>query len=101
MAKRLVFPEGYKSSLTQKETQRAIKVIKDTFQVKLAQALNLDRVTAPLIVTKASGINDDLNGVERKVHFTAQRRLFSLLQSGKDVLFTDTATQWARAFIQI
>ena len=70
MAKRLVFPEGYSSSLTQKETQRAIKIIKDTFQVKLAEALNLDRVTAPLIVTKASGINDDLNGIERKVHFT-------------------------------
>jgi aspartate--ammonia ligase len=63
MAKRLVFPEGYKSSLTQKDTQRAIKIIKDTFQVKLAEALNLDRVTAPLIVTKASGINDDLNGI--------------------------------------
>ena len=70
MAKRLVFPEGYSSSLTQKDTQRAIKIIKDTFQVKLASALNLDRVTAPLIVTKASGINDDLNGIERKVHFT-------------------------------
>ncbi len=38
--------------------------------MKLASALKLDRVTAPLIVTKASGINDDLNGVERKVHFT-------------------------------
>ncbi|MBQ3537249.1 MAG: aspartate--ammonia ligase [Clostridia bacterium] len=70
MAKNLFFPEGYSSSLSQKDTQRAIKVIKDTFQVKLAEALNLDRVTAPLIVTKASGINDDLNGVERKVHFT-------------------------------
>lgn len=70
MAKNLVFPQGYSSSLSQKDTQRAIKTIKDTFQVKLAEALNLDRVTAPLMVTKASGINDDLNGVERKVHFT-------------------------------
>ncbi|MBR3595448.1 MAG: aspartate--ammonia ligase [Clostridia bacterium] len=70
MAKNLVFPHGYSSSLSQKDTQRAIKIIKDTFQVKLAEALNLDRVTAPLMVTKASGINDDLNGVERKVHFT-------------------------------
>ena len=70
MAKNLVFPEGYSSSLSQKDTQRAIKIIKDTFQVKLASALNLDRVTAPLMVTKASGINDDLSGVERKVHFT-------------------------------
>lgn len=70
MAKNLVFPEGYSSSLSQKDTQRAIKILKDTFQVKLASALNLDRVTAPLMVTKASGINDDLSGVERKVHFT-------------------------------
>ena len=66
----MVYPEGYKSSLTQRDTQRAIKMIKDTFQGKLAAALNLDRVTAPIMVTEASGLNDDLNGVERKVHFT-------------------------------
>ncbi len=65
----LVLPEGYASKLTLRETQRAIKLLKDTFQVKLGKALNLDRVTAPVIVTKASGINDDLNGVERKVEF--------------------------------
>ena len=70
MSSKLVFPENYESALSQRETQRAIKLTKDTFQVKLAQALNLDRVTAPVIVTRASGINDDLNGVERKVHFT-------------------------------
>ena len=70
MSSRLVFPKDYKSDLSQRDTQRAIKLTKDTFQVKLAAALNLDRVTAPVMVTKASGINDDLNGVERKVHFT-------------------------------
>ena len=67
---KLVFPEGYQSSLSRRDTQKAIKIIKDTFQKKLGEALNLDRVTAPLMVTKESGINDDLNGVERKVHFT-------------------------------
>ena len=66
----MIYPEGYTSKLSQRETQYAIKTVKDTFQFKLSKALNLDRVTAPLIVTKASGINDDLNGVERKVHFT-------------------------------
>ena len=66
----MLYPEGYKSKLAQRETQYAIKTVKDTFQLKLSKALNLDRVTAPLMVTKASGINDDLNGVERKVHFT-------------------------------
>ena len=66
----LVYPEHYAAKLSRRDTQRAIKIVKDTFQVKLAKALNLDRVTAPIMVTKASGINDDLNGVERKVHFT-------------------------------
>ena len=66
----MIYPEGYKSSLSQRETQKAIKVVKDTFQAALAGALNLDRITAPVMVTKKSGINDDLNGVERKVHFT-------------------------------
>ena len=66
----MIYPEGYKSKLTQRETQYAIKTVKDTFQLKLSKALNLDRVTAPLMVTKESGINDDLNGVERKAHFT-------------------------------
>lgn len=66
----LVFPERYSSTLSQRDTQKAIKLIKDTFQARLSKTLNLDRVTAPLIVTQDSGINDDLNGVERKVHFT-------------------------------
>ena len=66
----MIYPEGYESKLSQRETQYAIKTVKDTFQFKLSKALNLDRVTAPIMVTKESGINDDLNGVERKVHFT-------------------------------
>ena len=66
----LVFPRDYKSSLSQRDTQRAIKIIKDTFQKKLSEALNLDRITAPLMVTRESGLNDDLNGFERKVQFT-------------------------------
>ncbi len=61
--------EGYAPLLSLKDTQRAIKLTKDLFQVELAAALELDRVTAPIIVTAASGINDDLNGVERKVSF--------------------------------
>ena len=69
----MIYPKGYQSSLSQRETQKAIKVVKDTFQAALAGVLNLDRVTAPLMVTKKSGINDDLNGVERKVHFTMMR----------------------------
>lgn len=68
--KNLQLPADYKSVLSLRETQKAIKIIKDTFQVKLSEELNLDRITAPLFVTSDSGINDDLNGVERKVDFT-------------------------------
>ncbi|MGI6013166.1 MAG: aspartate--ammonia ligase [Oscillospiraceae bacterium] len=68
--KQLQLPEGYTPKLALRETQRAIKIVKDTFQNGLSKALNLDRVTAPIIVTKESGINDDLNGVERKVEFS-------------------------------
>ena len=66
------FIPGYTSKLNLRQTQQAIKVIKDTFQVLLAQNLHLERVTAPVIVTGGSGINDDLSGVERKVDFTVK-----------------------------
>ncbi len=70
MSRALYIPEGYKSALTLRETQHAIKYIKEVFQQALSFALILDRVTAPLIVQKGCGINDDLNGVERKVDFS-------------------------------
>ena len=54
---------------TVRETERAIKFIKETFAAKLAQALNLERISAPLFVTSASGLNDNLSGVERVVRF--------------------------------
>lgn len=73
MSKELFIPEGYKSALTLRETQHAIKYIKDIFQQALSFALTLDRVSAPLIVKHGSGINDDLNGVERKVDFTIKK----------------------------
>ena len=52
------------------ETQSAIKIIKDFFQTELAKGLNLSRVTAPLFVAPETGLNDDLNGIERAVSFT-------------------------------
>ncbi|MBQ7799994.1 MAG: aspartate--ammonia ligase [Oscillospiraceae bacterium] len=68
----VTIPECYKPTLSLRETQRAIKLTKDLFERNLASALNLERVTAPLIVRKQSGINDDLSGIERKVHFTTK-----------------------------
>ena len=66
----LILPEGYTPVLTPMETQRAIKKIKDYFQQELAYGLNLRRVTAPLFVAPETGLNDNLNGVERRVEFT-------------------------------
>ncbi len=65
----LYIPEGYKSSLDVYRTQKAIAFIKETFQTRLASSLNLKRVSAPLFVTEASGLNDNLNGYERPVTF--------------------------------
>ena len=62
-------PQGYKSLLSVKETEHAIVMIKDFFQLALSTELNLTRVTAPLFVECNTGLNDDLNGVERAVTF--------------------------------
>ena len=66
---KIVIPEGYKTPLSVYEMQRAIEFIKSNFQVNLGQALNLRRVSAPLFVDENSGLNDNLNGVERPVSF--------------------------------
>ena len=64
-----VVPQDYKSLLGLYDTQKAIGLIKTVFQEKLSLALHLNRVTAPLFVPQGSGLNDDLNGVERPVQF--------------------------------
>lgn len=61
--------DNYKPVLNLRETQKAIKLCKDTFERRLAKVIGLERITAPLVVWSGSGINDDLNGVERKVNF--------------------------------
>ncbi|MCR4718463.1 MAG: aspartate--ammonia ligase [Firmicutes bacterium] len=65
----LKLPDGYKSILSLKETEIAIKKVKDFFERDLAEKLNLTRVSAPLFVRRDSGLNDTLNGVERPVSF--------------------------------
>lgn len=65
----VIFPAGYAPQLDIMETEIAIKLIKDTFERELAKNLQLTRVSAPLFVTKQSGLNDNLNGVERPVAF--------------------------------
>lgn len=67
----LIIPENYKSNLNGRETEKAIKFIKDTFQHEIISALNLQRISAPLFVRPETGLNDNLNGVERPVSFDA------------------------------
>jgi aspartate--ammonia ligase len=69
MKHRLIIPRNYRPRLDVRETERAIKALKDFFELNLATELNLSRVTAPLFVRSGTGINDDLNGVERPVSF--------------------------------
>lgn len=85
----LILPKGYKSPLSLRETQKAIKITKDTFQNSLAKSLNLDRITAPVIVTADSGINDDLSGVERKVSF-------DMLNIGGTAEVVQSLAKWKR-----
>ncbi|HOK52498.1 MAG TPA: aspartate--ammonia ligase, partial [Bacteroidales bacterium] len=66
---KLYIPKNYKPILNLAQTEKAIKLIKDFFEINLSAELHLRRVTAPLFVLKGTGINDDLNGVERKVSF--------------------------------
>ena len=66
---KVCIPQGYKTPLSVYEMQRAIEFIKSNFQVNLGNALNLRRVSAPLFVEENSGLNDNLNGVERPVSF--------------------------------
>lgn len=65
----LIIPKKYEDKLTYRDTQKAIKFVRDTFEKKLCAVLNLERVSAPLFVRAGEGINDDLNGTERAVEF--------------------------------
>ena len=65
----LIIPKAYDPHLTVRETQEAIKYIRDTFQKEFGREMHLERISAPLFVEQSSGLNDNLNGVERPVGF--------------------------------
>ena len=65
----LILPEGYDPHMTVRETQNAIKFIRDLFQKEFGREMNLERISAPLFVSQSSGLNDNLNGIERPVGF--------------------------------
>jgi aspartate--ammonia ligase len=90
METKLFLPRTYEPLLTPKETEKAIRIIKEFFQVNLSFELNLIRVTAPLFVRAGTGINDDLNGVERPVSFGVK----SL--GGERVEIVQSLAKWKR-----
>lgn len=87
---KIVIPDGYRPALDLKETQIAIKTVKDFFQQQLVAELNLHRVSAPLFVTPESGLNDNLNGVERPVQFGIKE------QNDKNVEIVHSLAKWKR-----
>jgi len=86
---KLYSPVGYKPRLSAYETQIAIGKIKRTFEDKLSQALNLKRVSAPLFVAPETGLNDDLNGIERPVEF-------DVLETKRNVQIVHSLAKWKR-----
>ncbi len=85
---RLDIPAGYKPQLTLRQTEVAIKKVKDFFERDLAIQLNLTRVSAPLFVDATSGLNDNLNGFERPVHFS--------IRSGENFEIVHSLAKWKR-----
>ncbi len=90
---KLIIPENYLSKLSLIETELAIKLVKDTFERELAAQLNLIRVSAPLFVYPKSGLNDDLNGVERPVQF-------DILDLKEDVQIVHSLAKWKRMVLR-
>lgn len=87
---KLILPEDYVSALDLHDTQIAIKTVKDVFQGMLSRRLNLSRVSAPLFVDPASGLNDNLNGYERPVNFDI------LEQNGREAEVVHSLAKWKR-----
>jgi aspartate--ammonia ligase len=89
LIKELYIPKDYTPLLSVRETEKAIKFVKDTFENELAAALNLERISAPLFVRPESGLNDNLNGIERPVRF-------DILSINADVEIVQSLAKWKR-----
>lgn len=92
--KNLIIPDNYASALNLHDTQIAIKTVKDFFQNLLAERLNLSRVSAPLFVDPDTGLNDNLNGVERPVSFGIKE------QNDKQAEVVHSLAKWKRYALQ-
>ena len=87
----LVIPEGYTSHVNLIDTEVAIKLIKDTFERRLAEQLRLTRVSAPLFLLKNTGLNDNLNGTEKPVSFTSAE-----LNNNDEIEIIHSLAKWKR-----
>jgi aspartate--ammonia ligase len=85
----LIIPKNYNPVLDLRDTEIAIKLVKDFFETELAKALNLTRVSAPIMVTPESGLNDNLNGVERPVSF-------DIKETGQTAEIVHSLAKWKR-----
>lgn len=90
----LYIPENYKNKIDLLTTEKAIKFIKDRFEATLAERLNLVRVSAPLFVLTGTGINDDLNGVERSVRFDIKEL------NGRTAEIVQSLAKWKRTALK-
>ncbi|MDO4487545.1 MAG: aspartate--ammonia ligase [Eubacteriales bacterium] len=86
----LIIPKDYDPVLTIRETQAAIKYIRDTFQHEFGKEMKLERISAPLFVERSTGLNDDLNGVERKVSFDLKEN------PGNEIEVVQSLAKWKR-----
>ena len=86
---KIIIPEGYEPALNLYDTQKAIGTVKRLFADTLAAALNLHRVSAPLFLEASTGLNDDLNGVERKVSF-------DIKDTGTEAQVVQSLAKWKR-----
>lgn len=91
---KVAIPSGYRSALGLYDTQTAIGLLKRIFEEKLCLALNLKRVSAPLFVDPATGLNDDLSGVERPVRF-------DLKETGKEAVVVHSLAKWKRMALAV
>jgi len=85
----LAIPAGYRPFLGLRKTEEAIRFIKEYFQISLARALNLTRVSSPLFVASGTGINDHLNGIERPVSF-------EIKDTGQRAEIVQSLAKWKR-----
>ena len=87
---RVMYDADYHSALGLRETERAIKFVKDRFQAGLADALNLSRVSAPMVVPSSTGLNDHLDGIQKPV-------VFGVKATGEQAEIVQSLAKWKRA----